>query len=151
MYTTNRKPIATRQQVEAIESAIAVDIRPSLLIGLQYRPTSRCRLCGVSYAVSISCGKRHIKVESPSVRPSVCPVDRQQQRRAAGLLLRSGAGSRYRSTAAACSRAMSAVRVIFGPTAKEVQHSLLVNEIVQRVRSGGAADGALQTTPVQQR
>ena len=46
---------------------------------------------------------------------------------------------------------MSAVRVIFGPTAKEVQHSLLVNEIAQRVRSGGAADGAMQITPVQQR
>jgi len=33
-----------------------------------------------------------------SVRPSVCPVDRQQQRRPAGLLL--SAGSRYRSIAA---------------------------------------------------
>ena len=28
--------------------------------------------------------------------PSVCPVDRQPQRRAAGLLLSSGAGGRYR-------------------------------------------------------
>ena len=34
------------------------------------------------------------------VRRSVCPVDRQQQRRAAGLLLSSGACSRYRSIAA---------------------------------------------------
>jgi len=36
----------------------------------------------------------------PSVRPSVSPVDRQQQRRAAGLLLSSGACSRYLSIAA---------------------------------------------------
>ena len=43
-----------------------------------------------------------------SVRPSVCPVDRQQ--RPAGLLLRSGAGSRYRSIAAAAAR-----HVNFGP------------------------------------
>jgi len=35
-----------------------------------------------------------------SVRPSVCPVDRQQQRRAAGLPMSVGAGSRYRSIAA---------------------------------------------------
>ena len=33
------------------------------------------------------------------VRPSVCPVDRQQQRRAAGLLLIAGACSKYRSIA----------------------------------------------------
>ena len=39
------------------------------------------------------------------VRPSVCPVDQQQQRRRpAGLLLRSGAGSRYRSIAAGAAR-----------------------------------------------
>jgi len=29
----------------------------------------------------------YVTVECPSVLPSVCPVDRQQQRRAAGLLL----------------------------------------------------------------
>jgi len=47
-------------------------------------------------------GKRHKTAECPpSVRPSVCPVHRQQQRRAARLMLRSGAGSRYRSIAAA--------------------------------------------------
>jgi len=40
-------------------------------------------------------GTRHETVECPSVRPSVCPVDRQQQRRPAGLLLRSDAGNRY--------------------------------------------------------
>jgi len=33
-----------------------------------------------------------------SVRPTVCPVDRQQHRRPAYLLQMSGAGSRYRST-----------------------------------------------------
>ena len=51
-----------------------------------------------------------------SVRPSVCPVDRQQQRRPAGLLLRSGAGSRYRSIAAAAAR--HADRVNSGPTVR---------------------------------
>jgi len=43
-----------------------------------------------------------------SVRPYVCPVDRQQQQRPAGLLLRSGAGSRYRSVAAAAAAAAAA-------------------------------------------
>ena len=37
-------------------------------------------------------------VGCPSVRPSVCTIDRQQQRRAANLLLSSDACSRYRST-----------------------------------------------------
>jgi len=37
---------------------------------------------------------------SVRLSPSVCPVDRQQQRRAAGLLRSSDACSRYRSTAA---------------------------------------------------
>jgi len=41
--------------------------------------------------------KRHKTV----VCPSVCPVDRQQQRWPAGLLLRSGVGSRCRLIAAA--------------------------------------------------
>jgi len=41
--------------------------------------------------------KRHKMVECLSVRPFMSPVDRQQHRRPAGLLLRSGAGSRYRS------------------------------------------------------
>jgi len=67
------------------------------------------------YAVSV------IKtVECPSVRlsapPSVCSVDRQQQRRPAGLLLRSGAGSRYRSIAAAATRHAGCVN--FGPTVR---------------------------------
>ena len=45
--------------------------------------TLRCRVC-----ITVGC---------PSVCLSVCPVDRQQQRREAGLLPSSGAGSRYRS------------------------------------------------------
>jgi len=49
-----------------------------------------------------------------SVHPSVCPIDRQQQRRAADLLLRSGAGSRYRSY----SCHWQAGRVNFGPTVR---------------------------------
>ena len=52
------------------------------------------------YAVGVVYRKRHKTVECPSV----CPVDRQQQRRQAGLLLRSGAGSRHRSIAAAAAR-----------------------------------------------
>ena len=63
------------------------------------------------YAVSV------IKRSSvrPYVRPSVCSVDRQQ-RRSAGLLLRSGAERTYRSIAAAAAR--DAGRVNFGPTAR---------------------------------
>jgi len=51
----------------------------------------------------------YVTIGCPSVRPSVCSsvslrlsvcgVDRQQQRRAAGLLQSAGAGSRYRSIA----------------------------------------------------
>jgi len=48
-----------------------------------------------------------------SVRPYVCPVDRQQQRRPAGLLLRSGAGSRYRSVAAAAAAAVRAALIFW--------------------------------------
>jgi len=62
--------------------------------------------------------KRHKTTECPSVRLSVCPDDRQQQRRPAGLLLRSGAGSRYRSIVAAAARHVG--RVNFDPTV-EVQ------------------------------
>jgi len=51
-----------------------------------------------------------------SVRPSVCPVDRQQQRRLAGLLLKSSAGSRYRLIAAAAVR--NAGRVNFDPSVR---------------------------------
>ena len=48
-------------------------------------------------------------------RLSVCPVARHQQRRLpAGLLLTSGAGSRYRSIAGAAAR--RAGRVNVGPT-----------------------------------
>jgi len=66
-------------------------------------------------AVRIVCGERHKTVEYPSVRLSVCPVDGQQQQRwSASLLLRSGAGSRYRPIAAAAAR--RAGRVNVGPT-----------------------------------
>ena len=41
-------------------------------------------------AVRVVCGKRLKAVEYPSVCLSVCPVDRQHQGRAAGLLLSSG-------------------------------------------------------------
>jgi len=41
-------------------------------------------------AVRVVCGKRLKAVECPSVCLSVCPVDRQHQGRAAGLLLSSG-------------------------------------------------------------
>jgi len=48
-------------------------------------------------------------------RVSVCPVARHQQRRLpAGLLLTSGAGSRYRSIAGAAAR--RAGRINVGPT-----------------------------------
>ena len=49
----------------------------------------------VQYAASV--------ITRSSVRPSVCPFDRQQQHRQADLLLRSGAGSRYRSKGASAS------------------------------------------------
>jgi len=71
-------------------------------------------------------GKRHKTVECPSVRLSVCPVDRQQQRRPTGLLLRSGAGSRHRSIAAAAAR--HAGRVNFGPTARRCTSFTLTDD-----------------------
>jgi len=39
--------------------------------------------------------------DQASVRPSVCHIDRQQQRRPAGLLLSAGVYGKYGSTAAA--------------------------------------------------
>jgi len=51
------------------------------------------------------CGKRHKTVKCPSdVRPSVCPVDRQQQRRAAGLLLRALQTEDRRAAIAVCEK-----------------------------------------------
>ena len=47
--------------------------------------------------------------------PSFCPVDRQQQRRSAGLLLSSGAGSRYRSIAAVAARYTGRVNLWSNP------------------------------------
>ena len=47
--------------------------------------------------VRLVCAAGSMKLSS--VRSSVCPIDRQQQRRASGLLLSSPADRRYRSTA----------------------------------------------------
>jgi len=55
----------------------------------------------------------HETVKRLSVRPSVCPIDRQQQRREAGLLLSAPAGRRYRSAAAGA-----------GPAATAPQHGV---------------------------
>ena len=69
------------------------------------------------YAVRIVYGKRHETAECPSVRLPLCPVDRQQQRLPADLLLRSGACRRYRTIAAAAA-ARHAGRVNSGPTVR---------------------------------
>jgi len=61
------------------------------------------------------CGRPERHKKRSSVCPSVCPVDRQQ-RRPAGLLLRTDTGSRYRSTAAGVAR--HAGRVNFGLTVR---------------------------------
>jgi len=59
------------------------------------------------------------------VRPSVCPVHRQQHRRAAGLLLGAGAYSRYRLTAAgAGAQRQMRVASCREPT-EEAQHRLV--------------------------
>jgi len=59
-------------------------------------------------------------IKRSSVRPSVGPVDQQQQRWPVGLLLKSVAGSRYRSVAAAAAAAVAqhAGRVNFDPTVR---------------------------------
>ena len=87
----------------------------------------------------------------PSVRLSVCPVDRQQQRRLAGLLLRSGAASRYRSTAAAAGR--HAGRVNFGPTdCEEIQHlcyenrKIYAHECMKHIVTEGASAERVSVT-----
>jgi len=64
--------------------------------------------------VCVSTFYRSKTVEYLSVRPSLSPMDRQQQRWLMGLLLRSGLGNGYRSTSAAATR--HARRVNFGPT-----------------------------------
>ena len=53
----------------------------------------------VYYTACIVCGKRRKTVGCLSVRLYVCPVYRQQRRRPASLLLRSGLRSIYRSVA----------------------------------------------------
>ena len=77
-----------------------------------YRPAST--VTSPSYcAVRVVCGKRIKTVECLSVRPSVCLsvclYPAEQPRRAASLLLSSGAGVRYRSIVAACRRRVPAV------------------------------------------
>jgi len=67
---------------------------------------------------------------------SVCPIDRQQQRRLAGLLLRSGTGSRYRSIAAAA--VQHAGHVNFGPTVR--RSNILVKLQVAWVTKSGQSD-----------
>ena len=79
-----------------------------------FLPQSFYYVCWAYYAVCI-CGA----IKRSSVRPSVRPSVRMSRRspaaaRLAGLLLRSGAGSRYRSIAAAAVR--HAARVNFSPT-----------------------------------
>ena len=74
--------------------------------------------------IILRCGQHAVSVinrSCPSVRRRVSsfvsPVDRQQQRRPAGLLLKSGAGSRYRVIAAATARRAGSVN--FGPTVRK--------------------------------
>ena len=57
-----------------------------------------------------------------SVRPSVCAIDRQQQRRPAGLLLRSGAGPQQISVDSCCCGATCGPRK-FRSECKEIQHT----------------------------
>ena len=83
----------------------------------------RCNFAAVTHYVDLNvfltCRQPHsmrrrsyVTVGSPCVRPSVCPVDRQQQHVRVSLLLSSRAGSRYRSIAAGAAyyRSMSAAR-----------------------------------------
>jgi len=67
------------------------------------------KLRGLHDAARIGCGAGSLQRSGirPSVCLSVCPVDRQQQRRTAGLLLSVAAGSRYRLTAAGAAYRLS--------------------------------------------
>ena len=58
------------------------------------------------YAVCIVHSKRRKTTKFPSVFLSVCPIDQQQQRRPAGLLLRSGAVPQQTSIDSCCCRAL---------------------------------------------
>ena len=73
-------------------------VQPNLCVYEYFMP-----VVNINYAVRMLCGERYKTVECQSIRPSVCPVDRQQHAAAAGGS--AGAGSRYRSTAAAAGAA----------------------------------------------
>jgi len=59
----------------------------------------RSNILVVVDAARIAYTEQRLRNGLVSVHPSVCPVDRQRQRSAAGLLLNTGAYSRYRSIA----------------------------------------------------
>ena len=81
--------------------------RPAFAATLN-KPTSCLRLCCPHSMRS----RVHLTVGCPSVRPSVCAVGRQQQRRAAGLLLSAMRAPRTscRSISAAGARAQQQMR-----------------------------------------
>ena len=76
----------------------------------------------IYFVVRTVCGKRHKTVECPSLHLSVCPINGQWQQRIAGLLVKSGAGCRCRSTDADAARRAS--RVNFGPTVRRSKRML---------------------------
>jgi len=84
-------------------------------------------------------------LKQSNVRPSVCPVSRQQERRAAGLLLSLSASSRYRSIAAAppsrtAAAARHAGRVNFDPTV--MMSNILVYFIYSRNIQASTSHGS---------
>jgi len=85
----------------------------------QYKGTSLLNFIIVSiyYAVSV--------IKRSSVRPSVCPVDRQQQRRPVGLLLGPDVSNRLADSC--CCRATRGPRK-FWPDCKEVQTTWCVTD-----------------------
>ena len=74
--------------------SVCLSVRASISPKLRVRSCALCTVCGAG------------SMQRSGVRPSVCPVDRQQQRCAAGLLL--SAGSRCRSTVIGTQRRRSA-------------------------------------------
>ena len=103
--------VRSARQVHPVNQALVLQGHQAIwdLLDALGRPDSQVRYAVLAYhAVRTVHGERRKTAECLSVRPSVCPVDRQQRRRLAGLLLRSGAGSRYRSIAAAAAAAAAA-------------------------------------------
>ena len=108
-------PVISRCVLRAASDVITHLVTSSSPTAVSYVRTDTLTLaCDVTGVPPPECvyaqqGLRNGRVSvRPSVRPSVCPVDRQQQRRAAGLLLSAGACSRYRSMAGTRSAAMRA-------------------------------------------